>query len=1008
MKRIVLGAVCLFLYASLQAQETFPVNGVRDARTHVTAFTHATIHTNHQTTLEDATLLIQEDRIIGVGNGIEIPKNAKVIDLEGKHIYPSFIDLHTSYGMPEVKRPAFRRGGSEVIQPQTKGPYNQNDAIKAHINAVEVFKKDEKWASSMRGQGFGAVLTHHPDGLARGTSAFVTLHDGTENKVVLKGKAGAHYSFAKGTSTMNYPSSIMGYMALLRQTMLDATWYQQVGKNKFHDEGLEAMLANKGLPQFFTTRGKLNFMRADKLGDEFGVQYVIKGTGDEYQNLDWIKKSKAPIILPLNFPKAYDVTDPYDALNVSLAQMKHWELAPSNPARLIDAGMTLAFTTDGIRNKKGFMAALQKAIKAGLSEEMALKSLTSTPAELAGVNDMLGTLDKGKLANFIITSDNVFSKGNKIYHNVIQGKSFPINALPEEDIRGEYILEVSNWIHKLSISGTAEKPSYQVISGDSTKLKTSGSFKDGWLTLSYSTDKSNTQTIRLSGTRSGTNLSGEGQMEDGDWVSWVAKYRGPSEAKGGGKKGPKGKMGEKKEIKLGDVIFPFVAYGSQELPQQEDVLFQNATVWTNEADGKVEGMDVLVKDGKIAKVGKRLKAGKAKVIDGSGMHLTPGVIDEHSHIALSGVNDVAIISSMVKMKDAVDHESINMYRQLSGGVVAAQLLHGSANPIGGQSALVKFRWGQTPDGLLIKDADEYIKFALGENVKRSRSSNSIRFPQSRMGVEMVYVDGFTRALEYGEKWKAYKANPASTEVPRQDLALDALLEIINKERFITCHSYVQSEITMLMRVAERFGFRVNTFTHILEGYKVADKMAKHGVGGSSFADWWGYKFEVYEAIPYNATLMAAQGVTVAINSDNAEMARRLNQEAAKSVKYGGMSEEDAFKMVTLNPAKLLHLDHRMGSIKVGKDADLVLWTDHPLSIYAKSAITMVDGTIYYSLERDEKLREEIQAERMRLIEKMKSEKKAGGPTQRAWGRPRHSWHCDEIIDYQLEATHGHD
>jgi imidazolonepropionase-like amidohydrolase len=327
-------------------------------------------------------------------------------------------------------------------------------------------------------------------------------------------------------------------------------------------------------------------------------------------------------------------------------------------------------------------------------------------------------------------------------------------------------------------------------------------------------------------------------------------------------------------------------------------------------------------------------------------------------------------------------------------VTAAQVLHGSANPIGGQSGLIKFRWGFAPEEMKIKNADGFIKFALGENVKQSNwgDDNTTRFPQTRMGVEQVFIDHFQRAKEYGKL-------KASGKPYRKDLDLEALLEIINKERFISCHSYRQSEINMLMKVAEQFDFRVNTFTHILEGYKVADKMAKHGAGGSSFSDWWAYKFEVYEAIPYNGALMHEQGVTVAFNSDDAEMARRLNQEAAKAVRFGGVSEEDAWKFVTLNPAKLLHLDDRMGSVKVGKDADLVVWNNHPLSIYANAQMTFVDGMKLFDRAEDQKMREAIQQERNRLIQKMLDTKKGGGKTQPARGRRQYEhYHCDSIHD----------
>jgi imidazolonepropionase-like amidohydrolase len=326
---------------------------------------------------------------------------------------------------------------------------------------------------------------------------------------------------------------------------------------------------------------------------------------------------------------------------------------------------------------------------------------------------------------------------------------------------------------------------------------------------------------------------------------------------------------------------------------------------------------------------------------------------------------------MVRMQDVVDSESINIYRNLAGGVVAAQLLHGSSNPIGGQSALIKMRWGSSPQELLIEDADPFIKFALGENVNRSRNPASVRYPQTRMGVEQVFVNAFSQAREYQATWDEYnslsRAQQRNTIPPRRDLVDETMLEILNGERFVTSHSYVQSEINMLMHVADSFDFNINTFTHILEGYKVADKMAAHGAGGSTFADWWAYKWEVRYAIPYNAALMQQAGVTVAINSDDAEMSRRLNQEAAKIVKYGDVSEIDAFKMVTLNPARLLHLEQRMGSIRVGKDADLVLWSDHPLSIYAMAETTWVEGIPYFDRTEDQAMREMIASERARII-----------------------------------------
>ena len=351
----------------------------------------------------------------------------------------------------------------------------------------------------------------------------------------------------------------------------------------------------------------------------------------------------------------------------------------------------------------------------------------------------------------------------------------------------------------------------------------------------------------------------------------------------------------------------------------------------------------------------------------------------------------------VFIADNLNPDDVNIYRQLSGGVTSSHILHGSANTIGGQTQLIKLRWGANDDKLKFEGSDGFIKFALGENVKRSSSNSNNRFPDTRMGVEQVLDDAFNRAKDYEAALKAAASpaapiatkgkksstpttnaiNPYSTI--RRDLELEALVEIMNKKRFITCHSYVQSEINAAMKVGERYGVTFNTFTHILEGYKVADKMKAHGAAASTFSDWWNYKMEVVDAIPQNAAIMSRVGLNVAINSDDAEMARRLNQEAAKSIKYGGLSEEEVLKMVTLNPAKMLHVDNRVGSIKVGKDADLVLWSDNPLSIYARAEKTVVDGIVYFDRQKDAEMRKQQTSERNRLIQKMNGEKRAGNP-----------------------------
>ncbi|GAA4397684.1 amidohydrolase family protein [Nibrella viscosa] len=993
------------------AQVTFPRNGVYDERPGLYAFTNATIVVDPQTTLDNATLLIRNGIIEAVGKDVKLPAGTVVTNLQGKRIYPALIDLESTYGMPEIKRTA----GQSFRTPQQhestkKGAYYWNQAIQPETDAGALFKVTEQSADELRKLGFGAVLTHHHDGIARGNGALVSLADDRENMVMLRAGVSAHYSFSKGTSTQAYPNSPMGSVALLRQAFYDADWYKRGGYKEQANLSLDALSKQKTLPQIFEAPDKFGILRADKIGDEFGIQFIIKGSGDEYQRLDEVRATGASLILPLVFPQAYDVEDAWDADNVSLAELKHWEMAPANAGMLAKANVPFALTSAGLRNKAEFWTNLRKAIEYGLPETKALEALTTAPARLIKADDLLGTLQKGKLANFIITSGNLFSADNIIYENWIRGNRHIVNDKNVADLRGTYGLTIGDQKNlKLLITGKSpEKPEYQITVNDTMKLTPKIAVSNDLLSIQVQLDKKpGTGTTRLTGYReTGTLLKGDGTLPDGTPVKWTATLSQPYQPAVA-----KADTSKPAQPEIGKILYPFVGMGNPEKPKAETLLIRNATVWTNEKDGILGSTDVLVQNGKIAQVGKNLTApAGAKVIDGTGKHLTNGIIDEHSHIALFSVNEGGQSSSAeVRMGDVVNSDDINIYRQLAGGVTSSQLLHGSANSIGGQSALVKLKWGESPENMLIKGADGFIKFALGENVKQSNwgIANPTRFPQTRMGVEQVYFDHFVRAREYDNAWKKYNALPAKEKLnavpPHRDIELDALAEILNKKRFITCHSYVQSEINMLMKVADSLGFKVNTFTHILEGYKVADKMAKHGAGGSSFSDWWAYKMEVKDAIPYNAALMQREGVTVSINSDDAEMARRLNQEAAKTVEYGGIAEEDAWKMVTLNPAKLLHLDNRLGSIQPGKDADLVLWNNNPLSIYARPEKTIIDGAIYFDLQAEDQKRDVMQKERARLIQKMLTAKAGGAPTQRANFRRARMFHCEDVEGVMAEG-----
>ena len=983
-------AQCFLLSCTLligfvvHAQTSFPVNGVADERSGYYVFTNATIVKDAATTLSSATMVIKDGVIKAIGKDIAIPKDAVTIDCKGRYIYPSFIDIYTDYGMPAPQpgTGGFNFFGPTQFNSATKGAYGWNQSIKSEVDAYRSFAKDEAKANSLRELGFGTVLTHIKDGIARGTGALVTLANDNENFSIIKEKASANYSFNKGTSTQSYPGSMMGMIALLRQTYLDAQWYKQKPAGEGLNLSLQAWLDNQSLPQIFDAGDKWNDLRADRIGDEFGVQYIIKGGGNEYQRIKEVKATNATYIISLNFPQAMDVEDPNDARFVSVSDMKHWELAPTNPAALEKAGIPFCLTTSDLRDMKQFTANLKLAFQYGLSEQEALNALTKTPATALGVYSQVGSLDVGKLANFIITSGPVFNEKTQIIQNWIRGKKYGVKDDIYDEMRGKYKLVLNTVNGPVNYTLDFKSPSSASLIGKDTV--TSKFYFDGrQVRINVAPERRLDNNLRLSGMVNGTQWSGTGEDSSGNRFTWTASYSGAlAEKVDSARKRPSGALGK--------VTYPFLPFGWEEgqAPRQETILVKNATVWTNEKDGVLQNTDVLIRNGKIAAVGKNLQANDARIIDGTGKHVTPGIIDEHSHIAASSINEGGqSVTSEVRIADNLNPDDINIYRQLSGGVTTSHILHGSANTIGGQTQLIKLRWGANDEDLKFKGSAPFIKFALGENVKRSpaNAGQQNRFPDTRMGVEEVLTDAFTRAKDYERSWKEYESarNKKGITAPRRDLELDALVEILNNKRFITCHSYVQSEITSAMRVADKMGYKVNTFTHILEGYKVADKMKAHGANASTFSDWWAYKMEVQDAIPYNAAIMSRVGLNVAINSDDAEMARRLNQEAAKIVKYGGVSEEEALKMVTLNPAKMLHVEDKVGSLKVGKDGDIVVWTDNPLSIYARPDYTIVDGTIYFDRLKDEQMQKLVDAERSRLVKKMIGEKRSGAPVQQA-------------------------
>jgi imidazolonepropionase-like amidohydrolase len=855
--------------------------------------------------LEKATILVRDGRIEVVGEKVKVPADARIWNLAGKTIYAGFVDAYLTLG--ETRGKALHLGHEAHLEataslsfrgvpkvsddPGKKGPGHEIDRVTPEKRVVKGHAPNDDDLKKFREIGFTAGNVAPSKGIFRGTSAVALLKEGDPNQMILVPDVAQCVSFDHSDHGDGYPHSLMGVISVIRQTFLDAR-HQMAAKEYFGRnpnettrldfnpalDALEPNLRNKRpMPVIFEPGSGLMTHRAGVIAREMKVTPIIVASGQEWRRPDLARAASANYIVPLNFPSVSKMPTEEDWDQVALDQLRAWDWAPENPILLSRGKTQVALTTHGLASLGNFRKNLRKTLDRGMSEEKALASLTTIPAKMCGISDLLGEIAPGKLANFVVVDGNYFDPKTKIQATWVEGKRYPNRSLPTEK----------------------------------KKEKKENDDKDD----------------------------------------------------------------EKKKLGA-ELTARIPAESRKPLAAPPAVIFRGVTAWTCGPKGILKESDVLVVDGKITRVGIDLKAPqsmKARIVNGKGKHLTPGIIDCHSHSMILGrVNESTLPSSaMVRIADVVNSESENIFRQLAGGVTAANLLHGSANPIGGQNAVVKLRHGQSPEGMMFAEAPSGIKFALGENVKQSNWSEKhrTRFPQSRMGVKTFFAHRFSAAnlyLSEKKQWETNKGFPVRT-----NLELEAIGEIIQGKRLIHCHSYRQDEILVLLRLMENFKVKIGTFQHVLEGYKVADEIAAHGAGGSAFADWWAYKFEVYDAIPYAGAIMHDRGVTVSFNSDSSDHARRLNLEAAKAVKYGGVSEEEALKFVTLNPAKQLGVDQWAGSIEKGKHADLVLWSGHPLHYASKCEQTWIDGILYYDRDKAPERAESLHEEREELLKKAK-------------------------------------
>lgn len=1011
-------AIVLLAGAPAAAQQsTAPAFGIRDVTPRHHALVNARIVTAPGKVIERGTVVLKDGSIESVGPGESVPAGAMRHDLGGKTVFAGFIDAAASVGVPAAFKPAppptFGRPGAggppapRAEPPDAQGPRYWNRRVRPERDVAAALDVKADDAKALREQGFAAALAIPESGILRGQSALIALRgdaNSDANDVLLKSRVLQHAGTEYG-SPMNqdYPASFMGVQALIRQALLDARWHRDVGAEhaRGRAERPEANLSLDALAPVLDGSQRVMFDAASEfeagrwlsIGREFGLGVVLLGNGTEYRVLPQLSAAKVPVVVPLAFPEAPAVEEPDTALGVALADLEHWEQAPANAARLAEAGVPIALTTHGLKDPKSFLGNLRRAVAAGLSEDAALRALTEEPARLVGMEARLGRIASGMAANLVVADAELFRAENaQVYQVWVDGMPHEVKPLPRADVRGAWQLAWSDGRGPatLEFQGSADAPEASFGDKKATAKLAAGrillTVDGGWFGLP------DAEKQRLSLSVDGDRLDGVRARADGSTVSVSGTRTAPGAA-------PEALKPVERRIPPPFRGYPAGEYARVSPPVAPDaVLVRNATIWTMGPEGILENADLLVRRGKVAAVGRNLSApAGAVVIDAAGKHVAPGIIDAHSHSALVGnVNEPThAVTTEVRTADIIDPTDISIYRQIASGVTAANLLHGSANPMGGQATVIKLRWGRDADGLLFEGAPGGIKFALGENVKQSNWGEMFtsRYPQTRMGVEQIMLDTFTAANAYGEAWDAWnrsKRGPA----PRRDLRLEAVLEILRGERLVNIHSYRADEILMFLRLAERFGFKVAAFQHVLEGYKVAPELAAAGAGASSFTDWWSFKWEAYDAIPHNPALMTRAGVLTSINSDSDELARRLNSDAAKAVKYGGLSEIEAFALVTINPARQLGIGDRAGSLEPGKDADFVIWTENPLSTFARVEQTWIDGARYFDRAEDLEQRDRVARERERLVQAILPERTkslarggAGGPPKGADPKP---------------------
>lgn len=900
-------AVALPPFAALATALDAQPRPTRPEGVRLYAVVNARIATVSNGVVEGGTVVVDDGVIGAVGSAVEPPPGAWVVDATGKTVYPGFFDAFTTlgHGSEPAARPRFGPGGpGGGASNESAHSWGPEDrpGTSTWLTAADDIDDDDERFATWREAGFTTVVSTRHEGLFPGQAAVLNLR-----------------SFERPREM------VVATPAAMRINLQDRS---------------RTYTGYPGSPMGVFAYLKQLYYDAKHYDDAWNA-YEADPSGKKRPEWD---ASLEPV--RLQFEEGWPVLFPATSRS--------------------DVGRALETTREmGVRpvvyGAQGAFAAADMLADAGVP---ALVDLDWPAPPRDGDPEAVPSLEQLRLYDRAPTTPGVLAQAGVPFAFYTGGLDQPSEALPAVRRAVAQGLSEEDALRALTLS-PAE------IFGVSDRL---GSVETGKIANLVIADGSlldedgRIEMVFVDGEMFEMDEEGDsGSAEDED-EGGEDEDEARSGRRGAGG-GPGGRGGRGGRNAGPDPSAPPVPMSADKGPYRDDpaTLIRNATVLTA-SRGTLENTDVLMRDGKFARIGTGLDApADATVVDATGKFVTPGIFDAHSHMAALSINEGTVnVSSMVTIEDVLRPEDVGMYRALAGGVTTINILHGSANPIGGGNSVIKLRWGADAADLRV-GAHKGIKFALGENTKRDR--NPDRYPATRMGVQDVIRQAFLDAREYMEAWDAYEEGGRRGVAPRRDLKLEALMEILKDERWVHSHSYRADEILQLLRLAEEFGFRVRTLQHVLEGYKVADEIAAHGAGASTFSDWWAYKVEAYDAIPHNAALMTDRGVLVSINSDSGEEIRHLNQEAAKAMKWGGLDEEQALRLVTLNPAIQFGIEDRIGSIDEGKDADLVIWEEHPLSMYGKAVQTYVDGKLYFDIDMDRERRAAVEAEKEALLNK---------------------------------------